>query len=134
MNRAAELAAAEAKDVFWNAITAMTISDAFGILRGGKTAATDYFRDRTYADLRSRFHPIVRQKIETVGISRVYGRIADAYNRITPTGTERLVDLDEYVTDRALAGLFTILATEERKIREDPLARTTDLLRRVFGS
>ena len=133
MNRAAELAAGEARDVFWNAITGMTIADAWGILHGGNTAATDYFRERTQASLRARFHPIVVQKIQEVGVSRVYGRIADAYNSLPVSGTQRLVDLDEYVTDRALAGLFTVLATEEQRIRRDPLARTTELLRRVFG-
>ena len=134
MNRAAERAAAEARVVFWNAITDMTVSDAFGILNGGNTAATEYFRDRTGAALRTRFHPIVQQKIEEVGLSRIYSRIADTYNNLSLAGTPRLVDLDEYVTDRALAGLFTVLATEEQKIRQDPLARTTDLLRRVFGN
>lgn len=133
MNRAAELAAAEARDVFWNAIAGMTVSDAFGILNGGNTAATDYFHDRTYAALQTRFHPIVQQKIDEIGLSRIYGRVADAYNSLPLAGTPRLVDLDEYVTDKALAGLFTVLATEEQKIRQDPLARTTDLLRRVFG-
>ena len=133
MNRAAELAAAEARDVFWNAIASMTVSDAFGILNGGNTAATEYFHDRTYAALQARFHPIVQQKIEEVGLSRLYSRIADTYNSLPLAGTPRLVDLDEYVTDRAMAGLFTVLATEEQKIRQDPLARTTDLLRRVFG-
>lgn len=133
MNRAAELAAGEARDVFWNAITGMTIADAWGILHGGDSAATDYFRERTQASLQARFHPIVVQKIQEVGVSRVYGRIADAYNSLPVSGTQRLVDLDEYVTDRALAGLFTVLATEEQRIRQDPLARTTELLRRVFG-
>jgi hypothetical protein len=133
MNRAAERAAAEARGVFWDAITGMTVSDAFGILTGGNTAATDFFRDRTSATLRTRFHPIVEQKIEEVGLSRVYSRIADSYNSLPVAGKQRLVDLDEYVTDRALDGLFTVLATEEQKIRQDPLARTTDLLRRVFG-
>jgi hypothetical protein len=133
MNRAAELAAAEAREIFWNAITGMTVSDAFGILNGGNTAATEYFRDRTHAALRTRFHPIIERKIESVGVSRVYGRIAETYNSLPLAGTQRLVDLDEYVTDRALAGLFTVLATEEQKIRQDPLARTTDLLRRVFA-
>ncbi len=133
MNRAAERAAAEARDIFWNAITGMTIADAFGILNGGTTAATDYFHDRTAAALRARFHPIIRQKIDEVGIANVYNRIAVAYNSLPATGTQRLVDLDEYVTDRALAGLFSVLATEERRIREDPLARTTELLRKVFG-
>ena len=134
MNRAAELAAAEARDIFWNAIAGMTVSDAFGILNGGNTAATEYFHERTYAALQTRFHPIIQQKIEEIGLSRIHSRIVDTYNSLPLGGTARLVDLDEYVTDRALAGLFTVLATEEQKIRQDPLARTTELLRRVFGS
>lgn len=134
MNRAAERAAAEARDIFWNAITSMTVADAFGILNGGNTAATDYFHDRTAAALRTRFHPIIQQKIGEIGIANIYNQIAVAYNGLPVTGTQRLVDLDEYVTDRALAGLFAVLATEETRIREDPLARTTELLRKVFGS
>jgi hypothetical protein len=134
MNRAAERAAAEARDVFWNAITSMSVSDAFGILKGHDTAATEYFRDRTNSTLQARFHPIVQQKIDEVGLSRIYGRIEDTYNSLPLAGTPPLVDLDEYVTERALSGLFTVLAQEELKIRHDPLARTTDLLRRVFGN
>ena len=133
MNRAAELAAGEARDIFWTAVTGMTISDAFGILKGHDTAATEYFRARTGDALRERFRPIVEEKIGEIGLSRVYGRIADAYNGVAPPGSESLVDLDDYVTERALDGLFTVLGQEERKIREDPMARTTDLLRRVFG-
>ena len=134
MNRAAELAAGEARDIFWNAITSMTVSDAFGILKGHDTAATEYFRGRTTAELQSRFHPIVEKKIEEVGLSRVYSSIADTYNSLPLAEKDRLIDLDEYVTDRALMGLFAVLAQEEVKIRKDPLARTTDLLRRVFGN
>lgn len=70
---------------FWDAISGMTVSDAFGILKGHDTAATDYFRNRTHTALEARFHPIVRQKIDEVGVSRVYGKIADAYNRFPPT-------------------------------------------------
>jgi len=133
MNRAAELAAGEAREIFWNAITGMTVSDAFGILNGGNTAATEYFRDKTFDALHVRFHPIVQQKIEEIGLSRVYSKVADTYNNLPLAGTQKMVDLDEYVTERALVGLFTVLATEEQKIREDPVARTTELLRRVFG-
>ncbi|MDZ7860921.1 MAG: DUF4197 domain-containing protein [Candidatus Krumholzibacteriota bacterium] len=133
MNRAAELAAAEAKQVLWNAITEMTVQDAFGILRGGDNAATEYFRRKTGPVLRKRFHPIVESKIESIGLSRVYNRFADAYNIIDIEGKPELVELDEYVTSRALDGLFTVLGREELKIREDPVARTTELLRRVFG-
>jgi len=132
MNRAAELAAAEARDIFWNAIREMTVADAFGILNGDDTAATSYFRAQTGAELRERFHPIVERKMEQIGLSRLYGQAADAYNSISFTGAPELVDLDEYVTGRALDGLFTVLAQEEQKIRNDPAARTTELLRKVF--
>lgn len=134
MNRAAELAAAEARDVFWAAIKSMTVADAFGILNGGDTAATEYFREKSGQALRERFHPIVQSKIDGIGLSRVYSRFADTYNNIPLSGAPVLVDLDEYVTDRALYGLFAVLGREEMRIREDPLARTTDLLRRVFGN
>jgi len=133
MNRAAELAAGEAKQIFWNAVTGMTVQDAMGILRGEDNAATEYFRRKTGPELRRRFHPIVEDKIESIGLSRVYSRFADAYNLLNIEGKPDLVDLDEYVTGRALDGLFTVLEDEEKKIREDPLARTTDLLKRVFG-
>ena len=133
MNRAAELAAVEAREVFWSAITGMTVSDAFGILNGGDTAATEYFRGRTLTTLHTRFHPIIQEKMDEVGLSRLYATVAETYNSLPLAKTSPLVDLDEYVTDRALAGLFTVLAQEEQKIRRDPLARTTDLLRRVFG-
>jgi hypothetical protein len=72
--------------------------------------------------------------MEEIGLSRIYGQAADAYNGLPFTGSSQLVDLDEYVTDRALDGLFKILGQEEMKIREDPAARTTEILRRVFGS
>jgi hypothetical protein len=133
MNRAAEIAAGEARQIFWDAVSDMSIADAFGILRGHQTAATDYFRDRSGQALRARFQPIVADKIGQINLSRVYGRIADVYNGFAPAGSERLVDLESYVTDRALDGLFTVLGQEERRIREDPLARSTDLLKRVFG-
>jgi hypothetical protein len=134
MNRAAEMAAAEAREVFWDAIKGMTVSDAFGILNGGDTAATEYFRGRTGATLRTRFHPIIQEKMDDVGLSRLYTTVADTYNSLPMAEASPLIDIDEYVTDRALAGLFTVLAQEEQKIRRDPLARTTDLLRRVFGN
>jgi hypothetical protein len=133
MNRAAELAAAEARDIFWNAIRDMTVTDAFGILNGDDTAATEYFRRQTGAELMERFHPIIEQKIDEIGLSRLYGKAVDAYNSLSFTGAPELVDLDEYVADKALEGLFTVLAQEEQKIRKDPAARTTELLRKVFG-
>ena len=131
MNRAAERAAGEAKNVFWNAVTGMTVADAFGILKGHDTAATDYFHEKTSDELRSRFRPIVKTKMSEVGLYQMYNELTEYYNKI-PLKTAPALDLDEYITERTLNGLFTVLGQEEKKIREDPLARTTDLLRRVF--
>jgi hypothetical protein len=133
MNRAAERAAGEAREVFWNAVSQMTIEDAFGILNGGDNAATNYFRSRTEEVLRGRFKPIVMGKMSEVGLYRVYNGLTDYYNKL-PMVTSPALDLDEYVTGHALNGLFTVLGQEEKQIRTDPLARTTELLRRVFGS
>lgn len=132
MNRAAEQASGEARDVFIDAITDMTIADAFGILRGGDTAATDYLRSRTSETLRQRFEPIIESKMERLGLYRSYNQLADTYNAL-PFASRPAVRLDRYLTDRALDGLFQTLADEERKIRQDPIARTTELLRRVFS-
>jgi Protein of unknown function (DUF4197) len=134
MNRAAEQASSEARELFWTAITSLTIGDAFALLRGHDTAITDFFRDRTEADLRLRFTPIVSEKTQSVGLGRLYGDLANTYNALPLTSKPQLVDLDAYVTDQALEGLFTVLAQEEQAIREDPAARTTALLRKVFGN
>lgn len=134
MNRAAEEASAEAKDVFWGAITSMTIADAFAILNGHETAATEYFHDRTQVQLRQRFQPIVERTTESVGLGRIYGQLTDRYDQIPLVSKPELVDLDVYVTEKALDGLFVVLAQEEQAIRQDPAARTTELLRRVFGN
>ena len=111
----------------------MTIADAFGILNGHETAATEYFQERTRATLEARYQPIVQQKMQEVGLARLYQDMLDVYNTLPLVGQPELAPLDRYVTDQALSGLFTVLADEERKIREDPAARTTELLRRVFG-
>ncbi|MCB1185092.1 DUF4197 domain-containing protein [bacterium] len=133
MNRAAEAAAGEAADVFLEAVRGMTIADAFAILDGGDTAATEYFRARTGTALAARFQPIVTAKMNDVGVFPVYSRLYDSYTRI-PLVEKPDLDLVGYVTDEALDGLFTVLAQEEKRIRDDPLARTTALLQRVFGS
>jgi hypothetical protein len=133
MNRAAEAAAGEAVDVFWSAIQTMTWSDARGILQGNDTAATAFFRSRTEAELRTRFHPIVVAKMNELGSVRIYERLVEAYTALSLT-TKPVFDPTDYVTTRALGGLFTILGEEEKRIREDPAARTTELLRRVFGT
>lgn len=133
MNRAAERAAGEATEVFLNAITQMTLEDAFSILNGGDNAVTNYFRSRTEESLHERFKPIVTEKMSEIGLYKVYNGLTDYYNKL-PLVTTPALDLDEYVTQHALNGLFTVLGQEEKRIRTDPLARTTDLLRRVFGN
>lgn len=132
MNRAAERAAGEATDVFLNAISQMTLQDATGILNGGENAVTNYFRTHTEESLHERFKPIVTEKMSEVGLYKVYNGLTEYYNKL-PLVTSPALDLDEYVTQHALDGLFTILGQEEKRIRTDPVARTTELLRRVFG-
>jgi hypothetical protein len=133
MNRAAERASQEAKPVFVDAIKGITLEDALGIVRGGETAATDYFRAATEETLRARFRPIVASSLAHVGARKQYDTLVARY-RALPLAEPANLDLDDYTTRKALNGLFTLLADEERKIRKDPLKRTTRLLRRVFGS
>lgn len=132
MNRAAERAAREATPVFVNAIRQMSFADARAILSGGERAATRYFEARTHAELTTRFAPIVEQSMHQVGLVRLYDDmivLVDALPLVASPG----IDLEDYVTARALDGLFTVLGDEEARIREDPAARSTALLRRVFG-
>lgn len=133
MNRAAERASGEAVEVFWSAIASMTVADAFGILNGGETAATDYFHERTAAELHARFEPVVTESMEAVGLYHIYDDLTARYNQL-PFEKPPAVDLDDYITSRTVSGIFAVLADEEKRIREDPAARTTALLRRVFGS
>ncbi len=132
MNRAAERAAGEATDVFWQGIRQMTFSDAVGIVNGGDTAATEYFERTTRDTLRARFEPIVSAKMDEVGVIRSYDQLAGRYEAI-PFANKPSFDPRDYVTDKSLDGLFAVLAEEERKIRTDPAARVTPLLRKVFG-
>ncbi|MCA9753780.1 MAG: DUF4197 domain-containing protein [Gemmatimonadetes bacterium] len=132
MNRAAEEAAGEAVDVFANAVRSMSWQDVRGILNGPDDAATAFFRARTSDELTARFRPIVDAKMETVGLVRAWNQARNAWSMVQPGGIPSL-DLGAYVTDRTLEGLFGQLAVEERRIREDPVARTTALLQKVFG-
>ena len=136
LNRAAEQAAKEAVPVFVEAITSMTIQDGFNLLRGGENAATNFLRDRTSASLRARFEPVVAQATREVALTSYWQPLASAYNTATlfTGGTAVDPDLNAYVTTKAMDGLFLLLAEEERKIRVDPLARTTELLRKVFAA
>jgi hypothetical protein len=132
MNRAAELAAPEAKKIFWDAIGAMTIDDAQRILNGTPTAATDYFKDKTSASLTLAFRPIVDRTMDEVGTVKQYNELLGQAKTIPFLKTESY-DLDRYVVGKALDGLFHMVGEEERKIRTDPAARVTSLLKEVFA-
>jgi len=132
MNRAAERAAPQAKSIFWGAIKKMTFADARNILDGRDDAATSYFRQKTSAELQRAFKPVVNQAMSEVGVTQAYQTI-DQKIRVLPFTETLRFDLDQYVTDKALDGLFLMLAAEEKKIRQDPAARVTDLLKKVFG-
>jgi hypothetical protein len=133
MNRAAERAAPKAKTIFWEAIKNMTFTDARSILSGPDDAATSYFRQKTSPQLQSAFEPIINQAMSEVGVTRTYQNIEQKIESLPFIGSQSL-DLDEYVTGKALDGLFLMLADEEKKIRQDPAAQVTDLLKKVFGS
>jgi hypothetical protein len=136
LNRAAEDASKRAFPIFQNAITSMTINDAMGILKGSENAATEYLRSKTLSQLKSEFTPIVKQSISNVKVTNYWSPIATNYNRLTLlTGGEQVnPNLDVYITDRAIEGLFKLIAKEEALIRKDPAARVTDILRKVFGN
>jgi hypothetical protein len=133
MNRAAESAAGEATPVFVDAVKQMSFQDATGILKGGDTAATDYFKKTTTTPLRERFRPIVDGAMKEVGVAKLYDSLVGRYTSSVPFASAPKLDLNGYVTDRTLAGLFTVVGEEEKKIRTDPAARATDLLKQVFG-
>ncbi len=132
MNRAAESAAGEAKAVFFDAISRMSWQDAWGILQGGDNAATNYFKTHTTTALTNRFKPIVQSNMQKVGFYQDYNRLLETYNALPFTKKQDL-SIETYITEQALDGLFTLVAQEEAKIRRDPIARTTELLRKVFA-
>jgi len=132
MNHAAEKAAGEATPVFVDAIKGMTFEDAAAILKGNDTAATSYFKKKTSAPLTAKFRPIVEDAMKNVGVTQQYDALVSHYAS-TPFGSAPKLDLTGYVTDQTLAGLFTVVADEEKRIRKDPAARATDLLKQVFG-
>lgn len=133
LNRAAEEAAKEAAPVFINAIKAMTIGDGFAILNGKDNAATQYLKDKTSAELKVKFRPVVQRAIDKVELTKYWNPIITQYNKI-PLVEKQNPDLTAYVTDRAMQGLFKLIADEEYKIRKNPAARVNDILKRVFGS
>ncbi|MFZ6001578.1 MAG: DUF4197 domain-containing protein [Bacteroidota bacterium] len=133
LNRGAEDAAKEAKPIFINAIRQMSIDDAFGILRGQPDAATQFLKRTTSSPLREKFKPVIQNSLNKVSATKYYADLVNTYNKI-PLVEKVNPNLDDYATDLAMAGLFTMIAKEEKNIRENPVARTTDLLKRVFGS
>jgi hypothetical protein len=132
MNRAAEKAAPQALSFFVDAIKEMTFEDARKILGGGDTAATEFFKQKTHDKLYGAFKPIVSSSTEEVGCTRSYKEMMGKYESV-PFMDKQSLDLDHYVTNKALDGLFYMVGQEEKKIRTDPAARVTDLLKNVFG-
>jgi hypothetical protein len=132
MNHAAEDAAAKATPIFVSAIKQMTITDALGILRGGDTAATNYFRRKTTDPLMGAFRPVVDKALEKVNATKYWSDVFAVYNKFSTTPVN--TDLGAYVTQRAIDGIFYEVGQEEKKIRQDPAARVTDILKKVFGS
>ena len=132
MNRAAEQATPQAKQIFLAAVKKMNFSDARRILTGNETAASDYFRSTSSTDLTAAFTPIVHRSLERVGVVRQY----DSVIKAAPGGSVLAgeFDLDKYVVDKTLDGLFYVLGAEESKIRKNPAAQTTELLKEVFGA
>ena len=132
MNRAAEDAAKSAAPIFVDAIKQMSIQDAEGILSGGDSAATSYLRKKTNASLTNAFNPIIKQSLSKVDATQYWNTAFSAYNKV-PFVKKVNTDLNAYVTEKALSGIFYQVALEEQKIRKNPAAQTTDLLKKVFG-
>jgi len=134
MNRAAEKAVPKAMSIFSNAIKTMSIDDAYGILQGPDNAATEYLKKTSGSQLQQQFLPIVKQATNNVGVTENYKALIDNLGMMSKLVDIESLDLDEYVTDKAVSGLFDVVANEEKLIRADPAARTTDLLKKVFSS
>jgi len=133
MNRAAEKAAPKAADIFAGAIRSMSIDDAQKILNGGNTAATEYFKSKTSTQLFNAFKPDISQSMNEVGVTKAYKAMTDRYTAMMPFAKMESLDLDTYVTNKSLDGLFHMVGQEEAKIRTNPAARTTELLKKVFA-
>lgn len=132
LNRAAEDAAKEAAPIFINAITSMNIADGVSLLKGGDNAATEFLRGKTSAELKAKFLPVIQSSLKKVNITKYWNPLVTKYNKI-PLVQKMNPNLEDYVTTKALEGLFKLLAEEELKIRKDPSARISDLLKKVFG-
>jgi hypothetical protein len=133
MNRAAEAAVPEARTLFLQAVKKMSMQDAKGIITGGETAGTDYFRHSTRAQLHDRFLPIVQRATARVDLAQKYDQYAQSAAAVGLLRKED-ADLDQYVTEKALDGLYLMVAEEEKKIRKDPIATGSSIIRKVFGA
>jgi len=133
LNRGAERAAVQAKPIFINAIRSLTIEDAFSILNGDQNAATNFLMRTTSEPLKSKFLPIIGKALDEVNATKYYGDIVTRYNKI-PLVKKVNPNLDDYAVNRAIDGLFLLVAREEANIRANPVARSTELLKKVFGS
>ncbi len=132
MNRAAEDASKSAAPIFVNAVKQMSIQDAVGILRGNNFAATNYLKDKTTASLTEAFRPVIEASLKKVDATKYWHTVFTTYNKFSADKINP--DLSAYVTEKALAGIFYQVGLEEQKIRKDPMARTTDILKKVFAN
>lgn len=133
INRGAEDAVGYAKPIFVDAIKQMTLTDALNIVRGAKDAATNYFKQKTQAKLLEAFTPSVKSSLEKVNATKYYGDIINTYNNLPTTFKKANPDLTSYVVSKAVDALFDQVAKEEANIRANPVARTSDILKKVFG-
>ncbi len=133
MNRAAEAAAPLAVDIFLKAVKEMSFKETRKILKGSDTSATDYFRKKTLENLTREFRPVISEAMDSVGATKTFKKMMKSYNSVPFAGKAKAFDLDKYVTDKALEGLFFMVSIEEKKIRKDPKARVSKILKKVFG-
>ncbi|HEX2608643.1 MAG TPA: DUF4197 domain-containing protein [Flavisolibacter sp.] len=133
INRAAEDAVGYARPIFLDAIKGMTITDAINIVKGPRDAATQYFKERTTSKLIAAFSPIIKQSLDKVSATKYYTDIISTYNNFPTTMNKLNPDLPSYVVDKAVTALFDQVAQEEANIRANPVARTTEILKKVFG-
>lgn len=131
MNRAAEDAAGGISTIFWDAIKGMTLTDGLSILRGGDFAATDYLKKNTTAQLTEKMRPVIEASLSKVNATSYWKDVFTAYNKFSKTPVN--TDLSAYVTERSMSGIFYSIGQEEQKIRKDPAAQVTGLLKKVFG-
>lgn len=134
MNRAAEDACKSAAPIFANAIKQMSFQDAVGILKGSDTSATVYLKGKTTHPLTEAFRPVIETSLEKVDATKHWNTLISTYNKLPLVRNKINPDLSAYVTERALSGIFYQVAAEEKEIRKNPLARTSDILKKVFGA